>query len=226
MRKIFVMVIILAVHFLSYSQDRFYGIKGGLSISNFWGAGSENVNNEFRDELADLDEKNLSWFAVSMFSSREIISDLVAVQTEINYIRQGKEWESDNKSFQIYADYLYMPWLLKLELPVMLRPGIYIGPHLSLMFAARVKDVADELQGSEFFSGKDPSGELFERFVNVVDAGLTAGLDFDIELGPGVVILDFRYVLGVLNTFNFQPADKTRNYSFLFMAGYALNFGY
>jgi hypothetical protein len=94
------------------------------------------------------------------------------------------------------------------------------------MLQARVKDIPGELETADFFSGKNASGELFERFVNVVDAGIAAGVDFKIEMGPGNLVFDFRYTMGALNAFNFESADKTRNYAFMFMAGYALNFGY
>ena len=226
MKKYLLAFLLLGLYLPASPQDRFYGIKGGLSLSNFWGVGSENINDEFRSELGSLDEQNLPRFTVGLFRTRELLTDLIAVQTEILFIRQGKKWESDGETFLVYVDYLQMPWFMKLTLPVLLKPGIYFGPQLSLMLQARVKDIPGELETADFFSGKNASGELFERFVNVVDAGIAAGVDFKIEMGPGNLVFDFRYTMGALNAFNFESADKTRNYAFMFMAGYALNFGY
>jgi hypothetical protein len=187
------------------------------------------LNNQFRSLSSSLDEQNLYWFTISLFSTREIFPDLIAIQSEIVYTRGGKNWEGDAEgtdySFDIYADYLQMPWLLKISLPIMLRPRIYAGPHLSWMFRSRVERVPVALEDAPFFTGKDPQNNIYEGNVNVLDIGLTTGLDFDFPAGPGSFVFDFRYTLGGLNIFNYAEGDNIKNYAFLFMAGYSLNFG-
>lgn len=223
--RISMILILTLLPSMLLSQERSYGIKGGWSISNFWGDGTEDVNNAFSDAVGTLDEQNLYWFSISLFSKRELLPDFLAIQSELMYVRNGKSWEADGDKFKVYADYLQMPWLLKITMPVFLRPSIYFGPHIAWMFRARVEDVPGTLENEPFFAGKDPDGRLFEGFTNVIDGGLTAGLDFDIPFGPGNVVVDLRYTLGALNVFNFAEGDRVRNYSFLIMAGYSIDFG-
>ncbi|NLE00807.1 MAG: PorT family protein [Fibrobacter sp.] len=211
----------------SFAQKS-YGIKGGFTISNFWGPGSQNLNDLFRSELPTLDERNLYWFTVGIFTTRELLPDFASVQTELLYMRGGKNWvesSSGDNSFQVFADYLQMPALLKITIPVILRPRIYVGPYISYMFRARAQKIPSTLEDNAFFDGKGAGSELFERYTNVIDLGMTTGFDFDVPFGPGSFVFDFRYNLGAVNVFNVAPASGLRNYNFLFMAGYKISVG-
>ncbi len=230
MKRMAVMLVIIISTWVSINgQDRTFGIKGGFTISNFWGDGTENLNNQLRAASPDLDEQNLYWFTVGLFNTRHLLPDLFSVQTEILYVRGGKNWEGsfggEEFSVDVFADYLQMPWLAKITIPVLFRPQIYFGPYLSWMFRARLMNAPDALQ--EAFTGDDDIvvGELFERYTNTIDLGLSTGIDFGIPVGPGKVVLDFRYNLGAINVFNAEPAASVRNYVFLFMAGYSIEFG-
>ena len=213
---------------LVVAQDKTYGIKGGYLLGNFWGDGSEDLNNQLNAANSSIDEQNLNWFAISFFSERELLPDFFSVQSELVYLRNGKQWEGtfngESKKFQVYADYLQMPWLVKIALPVFLKPSIYFGPNISWMIRSRVKDIPSSIDSIQFFAGKDPGGQLFERYTNVIDLVLTTGLDFDYQLGPGSIVFDFRFNLGALNMYNFASGDKIRNYNFIFMAGYSFDF--
>ncbi len=206
-------------------QDKTIGIKGGFTIANFWGDGSDNLNGRLRTEIPNLDEQNLYWFTVGIFNTRNVLQDLFAVQTELIYMRGGKNWEGtiDGKkvSFDVFADYLQMPWLAKITIPVLFRPQIYFGPYLSWMFRARLTDAPDGI--AETIIGDAVTvAEVFERYTNTIDLGLTTGIDFGIPFGPGNLIFDFRYNLGAINVFNTVPAASVRNYLFLMMVGYSI----
>ena len=210
MRKaVALMVIIFGCWACLYGQDKTIGIKGGFTISNFWGDGSDNLNGRLRSEIPNLDEQNLYWFTVGLFNTRNLLPDLFSVQTEINYMRGGKNWEGsidgEEFSFDVFADYLQLPWLAKITIPVLFRPQIYFGPYLSWMFRARLTDAPQEVV--ETIIGDDVTvGEVFERYTNTIDLGLTTGIDFGIPLGPGNLVFDFRYNLGAINVFNTAPA--------------------
>lgn len=225
-------VIILILFLLSYSissgQDRTFGIKGGFSISNFWGDGTDRFNDQIRSVIPDLDEQNLYWFSVGFFNVKEILPDFLSVQTELLYARGGKNWEGtlngSDISMDIFADYIQMPWLVKITIPVILRPRIYFGPNVSLMFRSRIDGAPEEVIDSLLGETADIGG-VFERYTNVIDIGLTTGLDFDIPFGPGNLVFDFRFNLGALNVFNFSNGSNVRNYNFILMAGYSIDFG-
>lgn len=228
MRKkmFFTVLVLLLAGVSSYSQSRSFGIKGGLSISNFWGSGMDNLNAQI-----DTDEKNLLWGTVSVFATKEFIPDLISLQTELVYSRNGKRWSGDvggsNVDLRINTDNITMPWLVKLNIPVIMKPSIYVGPHVSWMFRSRVEDLNGGIAATPFFTriGRVAGDELFERFTNVIDLGLTAGIDFSIPAGPGSAVVDLRYNQGFINVFNFESGDNIRNYSFHIMAGYQLEFG-
>ena len=93
------------------------------------------------------------------------------------------------------------------------------------MFRARAQKIPSTLEDNAFFDGKGAGSELFERYTNVIDLGMTTGFDFDVPFGPGSFVFDFRYNLGAVNVFNVAPASGLRNYNFLFMAGYKISVG-
>jgi hypothetical protein len=226
-RKVIVSVVFLILIAISVNaQGKSFGIKGGLSISNFWGDGMDNLNNQI-----DLDEKNLLWGVISLYSTREFLPDLISLQSELVYSRGGKRWsgniDGNDVDLRISIDYISMPWLMKLNLPVLMKPSIYIGPQVSWMFRARVEDLPSDIAAESFFAdiNRTTGSGLFERYVNVIDIGFAAGLDFNIPLGPGSAVIDFRYNQGFLNVFNFDEGDDIHNYSFFVMAGYQLDFG-
>lgn len=223
----FLSVLILLAFSGSYGQ-RTFGIKGGFTISNFWGDGTDGFNDQIRSVAPDLDEQNLYWFSAGFFNVRELLPDFLSVQTELLYVRGGKNWEGSvggtDFSLDIFADYLQMPWLAKVTIPVVLRPRIYFGPYVSWMFRARIDDAPPGVIAALVGDTLEVGG-LFERYTNIIDIGLTTGLDFDIPFGPGNLVLDFRFDLGALNVFNFPAAADVRNYIFMFMAGYSVDFG-
>lgn len=226
-KKMIVSILVLFLMGISaHSQSRSFGIKGGVSISNFWGDGMDNLNNQI-----SLDEKNLLWGVISLYSTKEFLPDLISLQSELVYSRSGKRWSGtiggNDVDFRINADNISMPWLMKLNLPVIMRPSIYFGPQVSWMFRARVEDLSSSIASQPFFTSIDRTAgnTLFERYVNVIDIGFTTGLDFTIPLGPGSAVIDLRYNQGFINVFNFEEGDDIHNYSFHIMAGYQLDFG-
>ncbi len=225
MKAVTFMIIIFSSWACIYGQDKTIGIKGGFTIANFWGDGADNLNGRLRTEIPNLDEQNLYWFTVGLFNTRNVLPDLFSVQTEIIYMRGGKNWEGsidgEVYSFDVFADYLQMPWLAKITIPVLFRPHVYFGPYLSWMFRARLTDAPAGV--AETIIGDDVTvGEIFERYTNTIDLGLTTGIDFGIPFGPGNMVFDFRYNLGAINVFNTVPTASVRNYVFLLMAGYSI----
>ena len=211
------------------AQGKSIGVKGGISFANYWGEGTTKLNDQIASAISDLDERNQIYFTVSVFSSKEILPDLLSIQSEILYSRGGKSWEGtlngEKVTFGIQTDYLQMPWLAKLSFPVFLKPTIYAGPHISWMFRSRFNDAPSALDTLPIFQQVDVNGKVLTGDVNVIDLGLTTGLEISFPLSIGRIVVDGRYTLGGLDVFNFSQGSQIKNYSFLIMLGYALNFG-
>ncbi len=232
--RLFKMISIISmVAFSSFAQtNKTYGVKGGFTLSNFWGGGMDVLNNSMKAVTTNTDEKNFKWFTVSLFSSNELIPDFASVQSELVYYRGGKSYKGDiagsSTTINLYQDYLQMPFILKIHLPYPFEPSIYAGPQISWMFRSRVENIPATASSTPFFSGKSAAeivGQVWDANTNVIDLGFVAGLDFSIPYGPGNIILDGRYSMGVLDVYNYAAANSVRNYVFMFMAGYAFNFG-
>lgn len=223
-----ILLMILSAFILISAQDRFVGIKAGITIANFTGNGMDRLNDQIASSGTDFDERNLYRFKISFFSSKEILPDLFGIQSEICWIQTGKTWQisinGESQDVQIQTDYLQFPWLIKLSLPIWLRPNVYTGPAISMMFRSRLNNVNNVLDTIPFFSTQQTGSKIFEYKTNVLDIGLVSGLDIMLPLGPGNLIIDLRYYLGGLNVFNFPHSGSIRNYNFAIEAGYGLNF--
>lgn len=211
-------------------NGKIYGIKGGYTLSNFWGDGTDNLTNSLEAVTTTLDERNFPWFTVSLFSSREVIPDFIALQSELVYIRGGKAYKGTfvggaERHFSQEIDYFQMPFMLKVLFPFPIKPSIYVGPYISWMFRSKVKNLPATANTTFFFDGNNVTGEVYNRNTNVIDVGMVTGLDFAIPFGPGSIILDGRFQLGALDVYNYSNARKVRNYIFSMMGGYALDFG-
>lgn len=201
-----------------------YGIKGGLSLSNLWGDGIT----EFEDDLLASDpvtsvESGWVYFITGgVFVRYDFIPDFLAIQPELLYLRGGKSWDVNDEDLKVYVDYITLPVLFKLMIPLdyPVTPSAYAGPVFSYSLRARTEGLENVPDGADlgFMTG---FGEDIDDAVNDFDVGLAAGLAFDIEAGPGAVVLDFRYNWGFLEVFDGQDI---RNYSFQLMAGYALGY--
>ena len=209
--------------------ERLIGIKGGYSLSNYWGSGADNLNSSVQSVTTNLDERNLPWFCVSLFNSHEIIPGLTSVQSELVYYRGGKAYKGTfggaERHFSLEVDYLAVPIMMKIHFPFPLKPSVYVGPQISWMFRSRANNFPSGIDSTPFFAGTNASGEIFNQNTNIIDLGFVAGLDFGIPFGPGQIVLDGRYQMGGLDVFNYAAGQKTKNYNFLFMLGYAFNFG-
>jgi hypothetical protein len=226
---LFLSFIVITIFNHIHAQDRYIGVKGGFSISNLLGEGMDGLNSQLDAVSSNLDEKNLYWFTTGFFSSREILPDLFSIQTELLYLRNGKQWDItiDGTTYDINlsVDYLQFPWLVKLSLPVWLRPTIYTGPSISFMFRSRINNLPPDLDAVPFFEDAESGSAVYEYATNVFDIGLVSGLDVIFPFGPGFGLVDLRFNLGGLNVFNYPASDNIRSYNFLLMAGYAFNFG-
>lgn len=212
-------------------ENKTLGIKGGISFSNFWGPNAQNLSDQVRAAVPGAIPTNNLWFTVSAFTSRDLLPNILTLQSEIVYTRDGSVWKTGDQTFGFHIDYLRIPWLLKFSLPYAVKPSMYVGPQISFMFRSRLEDVPTAripaLTMQTFFipAANGVRGEDYDQFTNVVDLGLATGIELSTLIGLGSLVLDLRYNLDGVNTFNYSAGSGVRNYDFLIMLGYALNFG-
>lgn len=205
------------------SQVRF-GVKGGLSISNLWGDGISGFEDDLliSDPVTSVEQGWVYSVTGGVFLRYDFIPDFLAFQPELLYLRGGKSWDVNNEELKAYIDYITVPVLFKLMIPldIPVTPSAYVGPVFSYSLRARTEGLDNVPAGSDlgFMTG---FGEEIDDAVNDFDIGLATGLSFDIETGPGAVVLDFRYHWGLLEVFDGQDV---RNYAFQLMAGYSLDY--
>jgi hypothetical protein len=219
--------ILFASSFLFSQENKTIGLKGGVSFSNFWGSNAGNLNDQVKTAVPGADPTTNFWFTVSAFTSRDLLPNILAIQSEIVYTRDGRHWKSGDNNFGFNIDYLRMPWLLKASFPVVLKPSIYAGPQIAFMFRSKLDDAPIALTAQPFFTPAAAGlrSEKFEQFTSVIDLGFAAGLELSTLLGPGSIVLDLRYNMDGIDTFNYSTAGGVKNLDFLIMLGYALNFG-
>ncbi len=222
-------VLLLATLTSSLKAGQF-GIKGGAALSNFWGEGSVRLSEQMAN-VGAVDEQNQVWFSLGVFRSRDLLPDFLSTQSEILYSRGGKSWAvtpegNGEQKMTLSIDYLQMPSFAKVRFPFpVMATDAYFGPQISWAFRARSHNVSAALDTLPFFADFDAQARLMDREMNVIDLGFVTGLMFDFPVGPGLLVLDFRYQMGFLNVYNFVEANQIKNYSFLFMLGYAFEFG-
>ncbi|MCT3673671.1 PorT family protein [Elizabethkingia anophelis] len=130
--------------------------------------------------------------------------DGFSIQPELNYIQKGVAFKPAGASKTNYnLNYLEIPVLLKYSFgPVYVNAGPSIGFRLGQ--SNKVKEAL----------GKTKS----------VDFGLQMGLGAAIPAGPGKLIVDGRYNLGLSNISDVK-GENIKNRGFVFSLGYAIPIG-
>lgn len=184
------------------------GVRGGLSLSGIAGDA---------DFIATSTKQGAGGGLFFTFG----LSDLLSVQPEALYVAKGSSWgvfredAGDPGSWQVLsvADYLEIPVLLKLSLPVKsrARPVLAAGPAVAFKVRERLKyaGAGSYSRASEFFKG--------------TDLGVAAGLGLERPGGGGRWSLDARYTHG-LSRVDREPLVVTRdshNWNVLVTIGFA-----
>jgi len=112
MKKILLLIILLSVSFLGFSQDVKYGVRGGLNISNLNFETDAPVVNKHRNSMY-----------VGFFVHIGL-SKVIALTPEIQFSAEGAREET------IHLDYIQAPIFLKLRLSEKIKFGL--GPQIGL----------------------------------------------------------------------------------------------
>lgn len=125
-----------------------------------------------------------------------------SIQPELNFISKGTSLKTSLGREHLNVNYLELPVLVKYSFgPVYLN----VGPSLGLRLGQANKE------------------KVAYGAMKKLDFGLQMGGGLAIPLGPGKVIIDARYVLGLTNTSAVKGAN-IKNRGIALSAGYAIPF--
>lgn len=209
---------------IQFSQNSVYaelGIKGGASVSGLFSA-----TGDFRHflgyEIDWLSMGNLVGFQIGVFYTFNVSSHF-KFQPEIHFATRGGDASEvfvfDNIEYKVKLYYLEIPLLLKYEIPLegRFRPGIFLGPYAAFKLSAK--------KHTEIW-GRKETADLTN--VQSFDYGAVIGGGVEYDLGPGRLILELRYNLGLKNILTmpegfirlYEDKDSVRNFALLIMTGY------
>jgi hypothetical protein len=148
----------------------------------------------------------------------------IALQPELMYVTKGVKFEDEatGEDASLQMDYLEVPVLLFLGLGTgVLTPYLVAGPAFAFETKCRVELNFDT--GSFEGDCDDAEAGAFERKKFDVGAMFGGGLAF--PTGPGSVIIDGRYNLGLINIIDDETEDEFKHRAFSFTAGYQIPLG-
>ncbi len=198
---------ILTLFLPSLNAQMQIGPKAGINIANTVADGAQFFNQ-------DSDSK--TGFTGGIFFMYQF-SDLFAIQPEAYYTMKGATLNINGFDFTFSVDYIEVPVLLKLIIPVEgsnIRPSIFAGPSLGFNTTAKFKVEAN---------GESEETDIKDD-IKSTDIGLVFGGGVGIMIGKNELGFDIRYILG-LSTIDESPANddtKSTVISFSMYFGFSL----
>jgi hypothetical protein len=173
-------------------------------------------------ESPDLEEFERSW--LMGFTGGGFIrfgAGSVALQPELLYVTKGVKFddpEGTDAEVKFKLDYIEVPVLLFLGLS---SAYVVVGPAFAFEAACSFEGEGDGT--SVEFDCDDPEFGEFERKKFDVGAMFGAGLAF--PAGPGSLIVDGRFNLGVMNIIDDETNNSFKHRTLYFTAGYQIPLG-
>ena len=181
------------------------GLKGGIGLSSFWGkdaADSAGMTTTMRSGIS----------AGAMLALN--INEFIAGQLEFLYSMKGKsaigDYASYSKGITIKTDYFEMPLLFRFSYPVgeISRLLLCAGPTFSFLISSK-EDSTVMRQPSQIML-IDTTADMKSR-TKPYDIGVTVGGGMAVKGGPGEVLFEVRYTLGMLTKYKLSENEKLTN---------------
>jgi hypothetical protein len=151
-----------------------FGIKAGANMAKVTGLDAQ-------DPLATM--KNKAGFNGGIFLALNL-SRVVTVQWEVLYTMKGATYVALDDSYtdKLYADYIEVPLLLKLRIPLPgIQPFVFGGPTVGFKLQEKLEENGQEVPMTGALLKNNDYGAIF-------GAGLNFGRNF---------MFDMRYSLGL-----------------------------
>ncbi len=201
---------------LSADTSLFYfGLKGGLNLTGWWGARSE-------PKAALYKYRKPNYGAIGGIVLGVQPTDRFAIQSEIYYSMKGfREKMTDTtvlgnmQTTQFFRkmNYIEIPLLFKLLFANREKTTDYstVNLYLGPVFGYRLDVngyVKIKTDSAKTFKYQVDSLDYIDRSINKFDFGIIVGISYAFPVGPGSFILDIRGTLGVLNIFKRSHIDE------------------
>ena len=187
------LLFLLAFTFNAHAQS--IGPKAGINIASW--AGDDTF-----DDDAYGSATGLQFGAVAVIP----VSDKFAIQPELVYLQKGSQLELDFLGDKITTtttlNYLEIPILARITLtegPTQI--FINAGPSIGLGLSGTVKA---EAGGQE----EEDDIDFDEDGISSLDLGLAVCAGVQLEVGPGQLFFDLRYLLGLASLDDSEPEDE------------------
>ncbi|UCF18883.1 MAG: PorT family protein [Gemmatimonadota bacterium] len=190
----------------AYGQALAFGVRGGANFAN------ANVEGSLFTE----DPGNLTAYHFGLLG-RVDISRYFALQTEVWYSRKG--FAEGNGDVALELNYFEIPVLAVVKYPAKISPHLYFGPVLGLESGCRVSTADQEEVDCEEAREGAPR-------TKGADSGLIFGAGVTLAAGPGSLLLDVMYNLGITDLSELsEEVDSITTRTWYLSAGYALPIG-
>lgn len=175
MKKLLLVIAMVAIGFTANAQDVKFGAKAGLNISNVRVSG-DGITDEMKPD------SKISFFVGGMAEVK--LSDNFAIQPELLYSDQGSSRKVGKSTSSINLGYLNLPIMAK----YFVAEGFALeaGPQVGFLLSANAKT---ELDGKSVGDALD-----IKKVYKTVDFGLGFGASYTLDFGLNI---GARYNLGL-----------------------------
>lgn len=176
-----------------------FGVIGGANITGAWGDDAENTDTKTGFDVGGLVQIPLG--------------EMVTIQPEVHYTQKGFTRGLVTGEEERSLDYIQVPVLLRAGVPLAegFDVDLQFGPSFGFLMSCESKT---ETAGTTTTVDCDESTRGF-------DWGIIGGGSFSWAAGPGDLLFDIRYDLGMTEVGDAEAAPDIKNTSFQFLLGYA-----
>jgi len=191
------------------------GFRLGLSMSK------ASIEGEIFEGAEDPDRTWLTAFTGGGFI--RFGAGQIAIQPELFYVTKGVKFEDEANDAEgsLKLDYIEVPVLLFLGLGSgASTPYVVVGPAFSFEASCSV-----EAEGGGLSLETDCDEEGAEDNRKKLDVGAMFGAGLAFPAGPGSIVVDGRFNLGLMNIIDDETDDSFKHRTFSFTAGYQIPLG-
>jgi opacity protein-like surface antigen len=206
-----------------FAADFYAGVKGGLALSDYWGATS-------------VDSAGFTGTVAAGFCGGIVgvgqFTDNLGVQVETLFFQKGHAGANNSSTTNIekdrQADYLEIPLLCRLCFPLKAeRALVYAGPSFSYLLLSTSTTTTQSGGGDKTVTVVDTKAST-----SLTDIGIAVGGGMEFDIPTGEIIFDVRCTPGFITTDrgNKQTGQSgagqgdIKNLAVSFMVGYAFKF--
>lgn len=217
MKKILLLLVLSFVFSAAYTQKFYVGLKGGVNSCTLTG-----------QDTTLYSKKRLPGFHIGALVNMGI-SDLISLQPELTYSKQGIRLNVINPpmlgnidNIRYYLNYINLTLLAKAMFGgETIRGFINAGPYIGYMLSAKYLyyDIPFNIDKTSKFDFK------ISKEINRLDIGGTLGIGLTFRSGPGDLVFDLRYSLGTVSVSEKAPFEKYANSVISGSIGYVVPLG-